>query len=66
VNFYWTDSVTGKVAYVYAEKEKAVSILRRYFEASAAPVPGVAYPKKAVPWAGAIVPKWITGGAAWR
>jgi hypothetical protein len=64
MNFYWTNSSTGKGTYVYAEQEKAESILRRYFEASIAPVPGVAYSKKAVPWAGAIVPKWITGGAA--
>jgi hypothetical protein len=64
VNFYWTDSITGKGSYVYAEKEKAEGILQKYFEASAAPLPGVKYPKTAAPWAGTIVPKWIAEGAA--
>jgi hypothetical protein len=63
MNFYWTNSITGKGAYVYAEKEKAESILRKYFEASVAPLPGVRYPETAAPWAGTVVPKWITGGA---
>jgi hypothetical protein len=64
MNFYWTDSLTGKGTYVYAEKEKAADILRRYFEASIAPVPGVTYSKKAAPWAGTIIPKWVGEGAA--
>jgi hypothetical protein len=62
MNFYWTDSITGKGTLVYAEEEKAESILRKYFEASVAPLPGVNYPKTAVPWAGTIIPKWITAG----
>jgi hypothetical protein len=64
MNFYWTDFITGKAALVYAEKEKADDILRRYFEASAKPVHGVAYPEKPVPWAGGIIPKWISEGGA--
>jgi hypothetical protein len=62
--FYWTDSVTGKAAVVYAEEKKAACILRRYFEASTAPVPGVAYPEEAVPWEGGIIPEGIAGGAS--
>jgi hypothetical protein len=64
MNFYWTNLITGKGTLVYAEKEKANAILRRYFEASTMPIPGVIYPKKAVPWAGAIIPKCIAGGVA--
>jgi hypothetical protein len=64
VKFYWTDSITGKGSYVYAEKEKAEGILQKYFEASAVPLPGVEYPETAAPWAGTIVPKWIAEGAA--
>ncbi|MDR2098215.1 MAG: hypothetical protein LBP37_06815 [Spirochaetaceae bacterium] len=64
MNFYWTNRITGKGNLVYAEKEKANDILRRYFEASTAPIPGITYPENAVPWAGGIVPKWIAGGAA--
>jgi hypothetical protein len=64
MNFYWTDSISGKGFYVYAEKEEAEAILQRYFEASIVPLPGVKYPKTTIPWPGTFIPKWTVGGTA--
>jgi hypothetical protein len=63
MSFYWTNTITGKGTYVYAEKTKAESILRKYLEASVAPLPGVEYSETAEPWAGTIVPEWIAESA---
>jgi hypothetical protein len=57
VNFYWTDSVTGRGSYVYAKKEIVEGIMNKYFEASVAPLPGVKYPETAAPWPGISIRK---------